>query len=78
MRAALLTLLLLTLPAVAQASCKALHGRDFRLSNGILLSHLHGDLFRAPGLSADTYNVQIKSRKYVLMRVSYEQFKCFD
>jgi hypothetical protein len=62
----------------AQADCDNLFGKRIRLSNGGVLHHSQGDLFRASGLDSDTYSLWLQQQKYVFMRVSYEHFKCFD
>lgn len=71
-------LLGVSLSNLASANCNALKGKKIRLSNGSLLLHSGGDLFRAQGLEQDTYNLHLNRRKFVLMRVNYEHFKCFE
>jgi hypothetical protein len=60
------------------AGCSELNGRNIRLSNGGLLTHTRGNLFRASGLDSDTYAVNWRAERYVLMRVSYDHFQCLD
>ncbi|QLG89072.1 hypothetical protein HQ393_12935 [Chitinibacter bivalviorum] len=67
--------LLLALPVAAD--CKSLKIAPIRLSNGAILAHTRGDIFHAKGLDADTYNVHLNNRKYVLMRINFEHFQCF-
>lgn len=73
----LLALIILA-SSVSYADCDGLKSKKIRLSNGSTLLHSGGDLFRAEGLESDTYSLQLNQRKYVLMRVNYEHFKCFD
>lgn len=71
-------ILVLLISGLASANCNDLKGKKIRLSNGALLLHSGGDLFRAQGLEQDTYNLHLNRRKFVLMRVNYEHFKCFE